>query len=121
MLRVKIVGSKRILTVKESGMHAPTKIWLRHGKEDEELIDESESLEDIIKTLKRLDVDLREDSFRLYFDEYPHSRLGAISLELHKALEPESIDEGIMIFGKITDGEKKEIKPLFVKTQEVLA
>ena len=120
LLQVKIIGDKKVFIFRENCMGVPVKIEIRHPKEkEEELIDESESLEDIIKTLKRLDKDLLEDGFQLYFDKLPY-KLNSLSLELNKALDPKSINEELMILGKITEEEKERIRPLFIEAQEVL-
>jgi len=120
VLQVKIIGNKRIFILRENCMGVPIKIRIRHPKENEkELVGESESLEDIIKILKRLDKDLRGDGFQLYFDKLPY-KPNSSSLELLKALDSKSINEELMIFGKIADEEKERLKFLFVETQEVL-
>ena len=104
LIQVKIQTGKRIFILREYCAGSLIKIYLRNPQtEEKELIDESESLEDVIKTLKRLAIDLCWNGFLLYIDKLPP-----------KVSVLKSANEELMIFGKITDEEKTNIKSSLV-------
>jgi len=108
IIYVKIFGNKRIFVIKEICMNTPTRPKFRHS--EELLVSESEDLEIIKKTLKKISIDLREDSFFLTFD-LDRTRYKPIPWveKLFNALEPGSVSEELEILGKITNKEKEGI------------
>ena len=113
LLYVKIIGDRRVFVLREICMNTPVYPRLRHSKEL--LVAESESLEDIKKSIEKINLDLLEDSFCLVFDCSKYKPRIWVR-KLFNALEKEEIKEEIKILGKITEKEKKELKPLFETT-----
>ena len=116
LLQAKIEGDKRLLILRETCCGASFEIRIKYSKEaKEKLIVESEELEDIVKSLKRLDNWFCRSGFLLHFDE-PLYEQNRTTFDIFIDLKSGLADEELMILGKIAEDEKETINSLGLKS-----